>query len=314
MKCEEFEERLNLVLDERRRPAWDDEVRLHMDRCGACREIAAAYGLLLDGFYALTAPEPPSDLAVRVLDELKVRPASRRVAVVSAVLATAAAVVVAAWLPWRGDAHVAAKVRPAPAAAAPAGVALGTKASLAAPAARPTQRSGASQPAIVLQELDALPVVGPMFVSMSDRDKKTDPYEALAKGTGQSLAAVVLYMPGFGERLAHAHVQRRRHLARGSERRTAAGDRVDDRDAEPVAAGRAAVLFVVGTAPRFLSGPSSLRDEPSLSFPPLRFLPLRRRVSNAARARFVLLGKLRRIGTILPPISSRLLGGRPQRG
>jgi hypothetical protein len=47
-----------------------------------------------------------------------------------------------------------------------------------------------------LIEFDSLPVVGPVLHSMSDAS--SDPYLALAKGTGQGLASMMLYMPRIG--------------------------------------------------------------------------------------------------------------------
>ena len=105
MQCEEFEDRLNAVLDERRRPEWDDELRLHCDNCADCRQLAAEYGNLLDGFYALATPEAPADLALRVLIEARPQPAAqRRMVVPAAALATAAVVLVAiSPLVWRAS-------------------------------------------------------------------------------------------------------------------------------------------------------------------------------------------------------------------
>jgi hypothetical protein len=180
MKCEEFEERLNRVLDQRQRPEWDAELLLHCDHCAECRELAGLYGVLLDGFYALATPEPATDLPIRVIDELRVRPATTgRARIVTAVLATAAAVLVAL-VPWmessdnRLDSGARAPGRP---------VALASEKSEALSA---------------WNEIDAMPVVGPVLVSMSDDDAATDPYAALAKGTGQGLASVVLYIPRIG--------------------------------------------------------------------------------------------------------------------
>jgi hypothetical protein len=46
--------------------------------------------------------------------------------------------------------------------------------------------------------VNSLPFVGPVFVSITDGDPSTDPYEELAKGTGQGLASFVLYVPSIG--------------------------------------------------------------------------------------------------------------------
>lgn len=181
MKCEEFEDRLNQVLDQRRRPEWDALLRLHCDHCAGCRELSASYGVLLDGFYALATPEPPADLSIRVLDELRSRPSlPRRVSLATALLATAAAALfLLPVLRSAGDrSDDAAQLPSAP-------VAL-----------RSTPPAGGSRTGWT--EIDALPVVGAVLLSMSDDDESTDPYAELAKGTGQGLATVVLYMPSIG--------------------------------------------------------------------------------------------------------------------
>ena len=97
MQCVEFEDRLNAVLDDRSRPEWDADLHLHCQSCASCRQLAAAYGALFDGFYALATPEASVDLAARVMSELKTRPVpfAQRRALVAAVLPTASALVVA---------------------------------------------------------------------------------------------------------------------------------------------------------------------------------------------------------------------------
>ena len=76
MQCEEFEHRLNLVLDERGRPECDAELSLHAEACTECRHLAALYGALLEGFYALSAPQAPPDMAARVLVDIGGMPVS----------------------------------------------------------------------------------------------------------------------------------------------------------------------------------------------------------------------------------------------
>lgn len=182
MKCAEFEDHLNQLLDQRRRPEWDAESRLHGEACAPCHELANTYGLLLEGFYALATPEPPVDLAVRVLDELRVRPTmSRRVSLVTAVLATAVAVLFAVVPLWQYA------TRRADDANEP------QSASVALAADRPSEIVP-----LRWKEIDGLPVVGPVLISLSDDDETTDPYAELVKGTGQGLASVVLYIPRIG--------------------------------------------------------------------------------------------------------------------
>ena len=71
MQCAEFEDRLNAVLDQRQRPEWDAQLRGHMERCPLCHETARGYRAMLDGFCVLAAPEPPAEMAARVLGELR---------------------------------------------------------------------------------------------------------------------------------------------------------------------------------------------------------------------------------------------------
>ena len=71
MQCEEFEDRLNAVLDERRRPECDAELRLHAEilprlpPCGG--RLSHAARRLLRNF---VAPNAPADMPARVLAEL----------------------------------------------------------------------------------------------------------------------------------------------------------------------------------------------------------------------------------------------------
>ncbi len=174
MQCEEFEERVNAVLDERRRPQWDAELSLHCEACADCRKMAQTYDHLLDGFYALTAPDAPDDLALRVLVDLQnERAPRRRFTRRTAVMATAAAILVAIGplLHTTPESQVATT-------RAPQQVAI-------QPDARATRAP-----------LEALPLV-PELLSMTS-STKGDPFAGLAKGTGQGLANVMLFVPGVG--------------------------------------------------------------------------------------------------------------------
>ena len=111
MQCEEFEDRLNAVLDERRRPEWDAELRLHCETCRECREVAASYGAALDGFYSHCAEESTdADLSdygrprVGRFVTATVGPATARrvtLAAAAAALATAAGLLIAFTQPLR---------------------------------------------------------------------------------------------------------------------------------------------------------------------------------------------------------------------
>jgi hypothetical protein len=172
MQCEEFEDRLNAVLDERRRPAWDDELRLHCETCTACRQTAAAYDAMLDGFYALAAPDAPDDMALRVVAEMRAdRPQARRWAAAVGALATAAVVLVV----------VGPLVRRGPQAPTPAAKPLANLASVAPAKQLPVEQ---------------IPLV-PGLLSIAAAPEG-DPYAGLAKETGQGLATVILYVPGVG--------------------------------------------------------------------------------------------------------------------
>jgi hypothetical protein len=175
MQCEAFEERLNAVLDERRRPEWDAELRAHTADCAVCRQLAASYQLLLDGFYELASPEPPADLALRVLEVRQQHAGRLRRRWFAVPALAAAAAIVFAFVPLAHNANdppTAHRQR----------------------VQSPNSRGGASA-AMALARFDKGPlpylVMGPGAWS----DAK-DPYAGLAVGTGQNLAAFMLYVPG----------------------------------------------------------------------------------------------------------------------
>jgi len=171
MQCVEFEDRLNAVLDERSRPEWDAELRLHCESCPGCRQLAVAYGALFDGFYALATPEAPSDMATRVMAELQPRPAyARRRALAAAIMATAAALFVAV-LPWVDQWR---KPTP-PVAAVPKPTLLDLM--------------------VALRDVP-LPLVQFLPVVFSEKDEEA--YAKLAQQTGRGLARLVLAVPGGG--------------------------------------------------------------------------------------------------------------------
>jgi hypothetical protein len=172
MQCDEFEERVNEVLDERGRPEWDAELRLHCEQCPACRKLAASYDALLDGFYALATPEAPVDMALRVVDELRAEPArGRRYAGVAAALATAAVLLIAMVPLLRGTLSPQTPAKPA------------------------AQPLAAAAPARQLP-IERIPLV-PELMAIAE-SSQGDPYAGLAKETGQGLASVILYVPGVG--------------------------------------------------------------------------------------------------------------------
>jgi hypothetical protein len=182
MQCEEFEDHLNTALDERRRPEWDDELRLHCDTCPGCRETAAAYAALFEGFNARSIPLVSEDMAERVLDELRVRASrTRRLSFAGAALATAAALLIA-MVPLRLAGPRATAPRPTPQAIA--------RLSPAPHAPVPLSSAEIAR----LRMPGAVQSMWPTLYSIYEGD----PYSNLAKGTGQGLATLVLNVPGIG--------------------------------------------------------------------------------------------------------------------
>lgn len=182
MKCDEFEAQLDEILDERRRPEWDAQLREHSACCVRCRDLASAYGVLFEGFRSLKLPEAPADMSARVMDAYLARPrsalpakAALPAAAAAALLSTAAAVLVAVFLSRGGHREQVALVQP--------------------PTAQP-QVKHLERIKFDLNQWKKVPLVGAVFVSAADGNDETDPYEQLAKETGRGLANVVLRMPG----------------------------------------------------------------------------------------------------------------------
>jgi anti-sigma factor RsiW len=202
MQCEEFEDRLNLVLDERGRPECDAELSLHAEACAECRHVAALYGALLDGFYALSAPRAPADMAARVLVDIGPRRSSARGTVVYAALATAACLLVAIGPLVRllspesnslAQKSTNRETQPAP---------LAAKAASSSPLQQghlpPLRTTAALNQRVLLGP--AMHESLPLFASLPilAADPRGDLYGELAKETGSGLAAIVLYVPGIG--------------------------------------------------------------------------------------------------------------------
>lgn len=70
MRCDEFEVRLNQVLDRRRSPGGDPQLRDHAQGCPDCREQLATMGQLLDGLDLLEVPPLADDFALRVVSRV----------------------------------------------------------------------------------------------------------------------------------------------------------------------------------------------------------------------------------------------------
>ena len=67
MRCPEFEQRLNAVLDDRRSPNADPRLAAHAAECPQCRQILDEHDALLSGISHLAAPTLRRDFARRTL-------------------------------------------------------------------------------------------------------------------------------------------------------------------------------------------------------------------------------------------------------
>ncbi|HET6878731.1 MAG TPA: hypothetical protein VFI31_01095 [Pirellulales bacterium] len=108
MRCEEFEARLNEVLDERRALSSAAEIEGHARQCGGCRELLRLYEAMLAGLTVDKVPAVPAGLTARIVseaapsmlrpgrDNVKILPFPRLVSAMS--LAAAVLLFAAGWL------------------------------------------------------------------------------------------------------------------------------------------------------------------------------------------------------------------------
>ncbi|MEX2121517.1 MAG: hypothetical protein WD847_18150 [Pirellulales bacterium] len=78
MQCDEFEPRLNEVLDAGRRPQSDPALAEHQAHCPDCRRLAASYQAMLAVFAQANVPQASGNLAGQVLLKLRAEPAAPR--------------------------------------------------------------------------------------------------------------------------------------------------------------------------------------------------------------------------------------------
>ena len=91
MWCEKFERRMQMLLDARQRPEFDDELQSHAWRCEACRRNLAAQEKLFEGLDLFDPPDAPPDFALNVVAQLTVsRPSTWRRVVRFGAIAVAA--------------------------------------------------------------------------------------------------------------------------------------------------------------------------------------------------------------------------------
>jgi hypothetical protein len=108
MHCQEFEQRLNAMLDQRSSPSADARLAGHAARCEACRRLLAGHEALLVGVSRLAPPAIRRDFAHRVVAAAALPPVPaalpqrprRRWLAAGTALASAAAMLIAASLVW----------------------------------------------------------------------------------------------------------------------------------------------------------------------------------------------------------------------
>ena len=78
MKCHEFDQRIHLLLDQRRCLQDDRRLRQHAHRCSRCRRELEAYKVLFQGLDLFEPPETASDFAAQVVRRVhSMRPPKR---------------------------------------------------------------------------------------------------------------------------------------------------------------------------------------------------------------------------------------------
>lgn len=187
MRCVEFENRLNDVLDERGRPDLDMLLASHAHHCERCQLLLARYELACEAAGNLTCPKMSAGFSERVVNEFLRQPRPRQATRLrwAAPLFAVAAVLLIAVLPMlRGK-------RPMRLPLNNGAVAIGN------PGAAANNRTVTQvAPKAVSPKTASAVASGQSF------DPAAEHYADLAKETGSSLAAAVLYLPGVGGSLA----------------------------------------------------------------------------------------------------------------
>lgn len=100
MQCDEFEQRLQLVLDQRREPREDDLLTAHARQCAECERVLRVQSRLFAALPLVRIPNLSSDFAPGVLQQFNYeRRRAFRIRLAAWSLA-AAAVLVLCFLPW----------------------------------------------------------------------------------------------------------------------------------------------------------------------------------------------------------------------
>ncbi|MBI2827368.1 MAG: hypothetical protein HYX69_22060 [Planctomycetia bacterium] len=210
MRCDEFEIRLQQLLDERRGPDGDDRLAGHAACCEPCGALLSGCEALLEGVASWDTPVPTVDLVARVARQWrpapKVRPRRRRVLVGLAMAATllVAALPAMRWL------------RPGPGVVQ---IADGAGAPAVAPAPRPAlvdEASATYAPLLAetrqsfLAAMVWLPAAGlaadggsgpaepAQTAPSSEAENESGPMAPVAESTGKSLMALLRVLPCSG--------------------------------------------------------------------------------------------------------------------
>ena len=77
MRCEEFEIRLDELIDSRTRPSADTALVAHASQCASCERLLRDYESLLDGVAHMPMPSVPAGLPLRVVADWRAVPRTR---------------------------------------------------------------------------------------------------------------------------------------------------------------------------------------------------------------------------------------------
>lgn len=100
MRCEDFEIRLNEVLDDRRPISSAADLSEHIRDCSECRQVARSYEAVFAGLRQAAVPAEPEWVSRRVLEQVQPRFARLTLRRAETLLALAAALLLAVGLSW----------------------------------------------------------------------------------------------------------------------------------------------------------------------------------------------------------------------
>lgn len=100
MRCEDFEVRLNEVLDERRPISSEPDLGEHIQDCVECRWLARSYEAVFAGLREAVIPAEPAWVSRRVLEEVRPRALLLTFRRAETLLTLAAALLLAVGLTW----------------------------------------------------------------------------------------------------------------------------------------------------------------------------------------------------------------------